>query len=97
MHHQLVAHAVLVAHEHHQIAAGGHRIGDMGRPDQADMDFTGEHRLRRPAGDDEHRFEFDVVLGEQSLLARHPSRSHVGVDGAVGEHRFGGRIPPRQQ
>ena len=60
----------------------------MGRADETDVNLTGEHRLRGPASDNEHRFDLDAVFAEKALFARHPGCRHVGIDRALGEYGF---------
>jgi len=74
------------------MSAGSQGIDDVGRPDQSHLDFSGEHRLRRPGGDDENRLDFDIVFAKEALFPGHPRGSHIRIDGAVGENGFGGRI-----
>src|SRR5918994_5976952 len=88
VHYHDVSDIVLVTHKHDQITARSNCVGNMRRPDETDVNLTGKHRLRSPAGDNEHGLYFHVVLTEKPLLARHPGRGHVGIDRAVGEHGF---------
>ena len=70
--HHDVSDVILVAREHNQIAAGRDRVRNMGGADKSDLNLAGEHRLRRPAGDNEDRLDFHAVFAEKTLLARHP-------------------------
>src|SRR6266550_3544899 len=65
---QLVSHFILIAHDHHHVAARHHRVHNMSRPNEPDRNLTREHGLGGLRSDDKNRFHFHIVLAKKALL-----------------------------
>src|SRR5688500_11473742 len=89
---ELVPDLVLITHDHDHVAAGHYGVDDMSWTDKSDLNFAGEHRLRRLGGNDENRLYLDIVLAEEPFLLGDPSGRHIGIDRAVSKDRFRRRV-----
>ena len=89
VHDQKIIQLGLQAQKHRHVSTGSDRVGNMGRANDPNVDFSGKHRLGGTTGNDKNKLRIEAVLSEKSLFPGEPQRHRVPAHGPVNQGKPG--------